>query len=78
MANAPLAGSAEAAASDKVTVTLFALNASPTSEKINAFCPAGPTRSASMSLTQVWLKFLSVTVRLVIVPVIPDTLIDEG
>ena len=78
VANDPVLGSAAVAASDNVTVTLFALKASPTSEKTNTFCPPGPTKSTSMSLTHVWLRFISVTVTLLTVPFIPVTLIVEG
>jgi hypothetical protein len=51
--NDPLAGKAEAAPSDNVTVILFALNALPTREKTNTFCPVGPTIRASTSLNHV-------------------------
>jgi hypothetical protein len=78
LVNDPLLGRAAAAASDKVTVTLVALKAVPTSEKTNTFCPAGPTNSTSTSLTHVWLKFFSVTVTLLTAPFIPVTLIVEG
>ena len=49
----PLAGNDVAAASDNVTVMLFALNESPTLEKIKAFCPPGFTNKMATSLTHV-------------------------
>jgi len=76
--NDPLLGNDEAAPSDNVRFKFDGANASPTSERITIFCPAGPTRSISTSLAHEWLKPLSVTVTLVTVPVIPETLIAEG
>ena len=70
--------SAVAAASDKVKVTPLILCPIPTSEKITAFCPPGPTSRTSTSATQVWVKPRSVTVTVLIAPPIPETLIVDG
>jgi hypothetical protein len=57
---------------------LLALKAFPTSENNRTFCPPGPTRRTSISLTQVCVRFFSVTVTLVIEGFIPVTLMVDG
>ena len=71
------AGSAAAAVSDNVNVTLLAFPL-PASDITSTFWPPGPTSSTSTSLAQVWLRFLSLTVTVLIVPPSPATLITDG
>ena len=71
------AGNAAAAASDKVNVTSLAAPL-PQSDINMTFWPAGPTSSTSTSAPQVWVRFRSVTVTLLRVPIMLETLIVEG
>ena len=52
--------------------------APPTSDCKTRFCPAGLTNNTAMSSGQVCVKPLSVTVRLLIVPDRPETVMIEG
>ena len=73
----PDTGSAEAAASDNVSVTLLA-EPLPQSDIGIIACPVGLTSSTSTSLAQVWFRFRNVSVTLLMVPPNPLTLIVEG
>ena len=55
-----------------------AVKFAPASERINKFCPPGPTRRKSRLLGRGEVKPFSVTLTEVIVPTIPETAIEEG
>src|SRR6185436_5649244 len=78
VASGPPSERPAAAASEKVKVTLFGAVPLPASDSNNTFCPVGLTNKTSMSSAHVWLKPRSVTVTLLTVPPIPETLITDG
>lgn len=74
----PLSGKLVAAASASVKVTLVAAVPPPTSDKMIAFWPPGPTSSMSTSSGKVWLRLFSVTDTLATVPITPEIEMLEG
>ena len=75
---APVALSPVAAASERVKSMLLRKFPPPTSERMTAFCPAGPTKSISRSAGYVCEKPRNVTVTALTFPNIPETLIVDG
>ncbi|PYJ08219.1 MAG: hypothetical protein DMF06_13325 [Verrucomicrobia bacterium] len=71
-------GSGLAAASSRVRVIPETSSLPPTSDMMMAFWPPGPTSRISISDGKVWVRFLSLTITLVTVPVRPATVMLEG
>lgn len=72
----PASGRLVAAASSRVKVTLLVGDDPPTSERMIAFCPPGPTSMMSTSSGNAWLKLLRVTVTLLMTSVDPLTIVN--
>ena len=71
-------GSIVAAASLNVRFTPVTSRLPPVSDIRITLCPPGPTNKMSISSGKVCVKPLSVTVRLVTVPLTPATVIFDG
>ena len=76
--NGPTSGRLVPAASSSVNVTFVVTIEPPTSDKIMAFCPPGPTNNISTSSGKVCDRPLSVTVMFVTLPPTPLTTIFDG
>ena len=76
--NGPVSGTLSGAASSSVMLTVPGVSVSPpTSDRMMAFCPPGPTRRISRSSGKVWLM-RSVTRTVLMLAGSPLTLICDG
>lgn len=78
LASGPPSDRLLAAASSRVMVNPLTALPPPTSERMMAFCPPGPTRSISTSSGNAWLKLFRVTVTVFTNPVLPEIEMFEG